>query len=123
MNSFYYSICFLQPKQHSPVVISSNVLLDEQPPDLHSINITSAGRLVWSPHANITLRTKFIYINGRLDIGSEDCPFTGIAKIILTGHTFLCFALCSCLLLFVFFVVCVGGYSITVSACFVLLIL
>jgi hypothetical protein len=75
----------MQPTAHASVQISDHVLLDEQPPELNSINITASGRLVWSPDVNITMKVKYIYISGRLDIGSESCPFTSPARIILTG--------------------------------------
>ena len=67
------------------VTISEPVLLDESPPDLDSINITSTGRLVWSPDVDIDLRVNYIWVAGRLDIGSEDCPYGGETTITLTG--------------------------------------
>ena len=82
---------FVQPSDSgSMVTISEPVLLDESPPDLNSINITSTGRLVWSPDVDIDLRVNYIWVAGRLDIGSEDCPYEGETTITLTGTSLLC---------------------------------
>ena len=67
------------------VVISKPILLDESPLDLFSITIEPSGRLVWSPDVAIDLRVSYIWIDGRLDIGSEDCPYEGETNITLTG--------------------------------------
>ena len=68
------------------MVIEKPVLMDEPSLDLFSINITSTGRLVWSPDVDIDLRVRYIWVNGRLDIGSEDCPYDGKTTITLTGR-------------------------------------
>ncbi|KAM4039272.1 cell migration-inducing and hyaluronan-binding protein isoform 1-T2 [Anomaloglossus baeobatrachus] len=57
---------------------------------VHSINITSGGKLVIKPSNNpIVLRTRYILIeNGaELHIGSEDCPYQGHLTIILYGRS------------------------------------
>ena len=74
----------------SIVIISESILLDESPPDLYSIIITSTGRLVWSPDVVINLRVNYIWVEGRLDIGSEDCPYEGETTITLTGKFPFC---------------------------------
>ena len=67
------------------VVISETMLFDESV-DVFSINITSSGRLIWDPEAeNTELRVSYILVEGRLDIGSEDCPYEGETTITLTG--------------------------------------
>ena len=67
------------------VEISEPMLLDESA-DVFSITITSSGQLVWDPEAGpIELRASYIWVEGRLDIGSEDCPYEEETTITLTG--------------------------------------
>ncbi|XP_046367425.2 cell surface hyaluronidase-like [Haliotis rufescens] len=74
-----------KPERDAKVVISDHILLDESPPELHSITIESRGRLVWSPDGDYNVTTKYILIKGQMDIGSEDCKFPARAHITLTG--------------------------------------
>ena len=67
------------------VEISDDVLLDESPPELTSIEINPGGSLVFSPDGDYTLVVGFIMIHGALHIGSEDCKFAANAKIVLKG--------------------------------------
>ena len=69
------------------VEISDNVLLDESPPELTSIEINAGGSLVFSPDGDYTLVVGFMMLHGALYIGSEDCKFTAKAKIILKGES------------------------------------
>ncbi|XP_046576514.1 LOW QUALITY PROTEIN: cell surface hyaluronidase-like [Haliotis rubra] len=74
-----------KPALNARVVITEHVLLDESPPELHSIIIESRGRLVWSPDGDYNVTTQFILIKGQMDIGSEDCKFPARAHVTLTG--------------------------------------
>ena len=76
---------FVQPEEGDDVIISTPFLLDESPPDLSRIVITNTGRLVWSPDTEINVRVNYILVGGRLDIGSEDCPYEAETTITLTG--------------------------------------
>ncbi|XP_068131329.1 cell migration-inducing and hyaluronan-binding protein [Hyperolius riggenbachi] len=56
---------------------------------VHSIHITSGGKLVIKPSEKaIVIRTRYILIDhgAELHIGSEDCPFQGHLTIILYGR-------------------------------------
>ena len=62
-------------------------MLFDESADVFSINVTSSGRLIWDPEAgDIELRVSYIWVEGRLDIGSEDCPYEGDTTITLTGN-------------------------------------
>ena len=74
------------------MVIYKPILLDEPSVDVFSINITSTGRLVWSPDVEIDLRVSYIWVEGMLDIGSEECPYEGKTTITLTGKPTVLFA-------------------------------
>ena len=53
------------------------------------MRIVAGGRLVFSPLVpEATLTTDFVQIEdgGSLEIGSEECPFSGSAEIVLTGR-------------------------------------
>ena len=54
---------------------------------LGAIVIKDGGQLVFSPNHDVSLTADSIYIQneGRMDIGSEDCPYTRKALITLTG--------------------------------------
>ena len=70
------------------VVLDFPMLLDVATPRLAGLRIVSGGRLVFSPLiAAAALTTDFVRIEegGSLEIGSEDCPFTGRAEVLLTG--------------------------------------
>ncbi|XP_067664214.1 cell surface hyaluronidase-like [Haliotis asinina] len=74
-----------KPGAQSRVFINDAILLDESPPELHSITIETTGRLVWSPDGDYDLTTQYILIKGRFDVGSDDCKFHRKANITLTG--------------------------------------
>ena len=82
---YIYLLSPKKPSSNGQVQISEAILLDEEPPELQSLEITSGGRLVWAPDTDITLRVHYITVDGSLEIGSEDCLFTGPARIYLTG--------------------------------------
>ncbi|XP_069121065.1 cell surface hyaluronidase CEMIP2-like [Argopecten irradians] len=75
------------PEDGDDVVIVTPILLDESPDvDLGSITISAGGRLVFAPDSDLVLRTYYIHIDGgRMDIGSEDCRYSGKARIQLLG--------------------------------------
>ena len=69
--------------------ITAPVLLDIESPRMAGIVIKDGGRLVFSPEvASAKLTTGYVLIsdNGTLEIGSEECKFTGNATITLTGE-------------------------------------
>jgi hypothetical protein len=80
-------LCFKVPVFNDSVTIATAVLLDASPPPLHCITIESGGLLVWSPDVavDIELTVSYIYIEGQMHIGSEDCPYTRNTHITLTG--------------------------------------
>ena len=53
--------------------------------DVRSISIEPTGRLVWDRQRDSVVRTHYIYIQGTMEIGSEDCKFNKNAQIILKG--------------------------------------
>ena len=68
--------------------LSFPLLLDRITPRLAGLNIQAGGRLVFDPRAGqVRLVTQFVRIEagGALEAGSEECPFTGEAEILLTG--------------------------------------
>ncbi|XP_069121969.1 cell surface hyaluronidase-like [Argopecten irradians] len=67
------------------VKIHTPILLDITPPDLKSITISHGGRLVWKPTGNVNLTVGFLLIEGRMDIGSDDCKYGGKTIITITG--------------------------------------
>ena len=76
-----------QPTSEGESVEISDTMLFDESADVFSINITSSGRLIWDPEANKTeLKVSYIWIEGRLDIGSEECPYEGETTITLTGN-------------------------------------
>ena len=78
----------MQPTSEGASVEISDTMLFDESADVFSINITSSGRLIWDPEANNTeLRVSYIWIEGRLDIGSEECPYEGETTITLTGNS------------------------------------
>ena len=78
----------MQPTSEGESVEISDTMLFDESADVFSINITSSGRLIWDPEANNTeLRVSYIWIEGRLDIGSEECPYEGETTITLTGNS------------------------------------
>ena len=77
---------FIQiPGENDNVMINQPVLLDVSPPSLSGIVIETDGRLVWSPGRDFHLKTKYIHIFGKFEVGSEQCRFAQKAKITLTG--------------------------------------
>ena len=77
------------------MVISDDVLLDEDTPSLGSVTVNAGGSLVFSPEGDVTLTTNYLLLHGALHIGSEDCPYTAKARIVLTGESTSCFAFVS----------------------------
>ena len=70
------------------VTLDFPLLLDVETPRLSGVHIVSGGRLVFSPQSPLAkLVTDYVKIGsgGSLDIGSEDCPFSGTAEVLLTG--------------------------------------
>ena len=62
--------------------------MDTETERLNRLVIGNGGRLVFDPAAPLAKLTSgriTIDDGGYLDIGSEDCPFTGNAEILLTG--------------------------------------
>ena len=76
------------PSEGSAITISTPVLLDVSPPSLDTLTIAAGGRLVFDPAAeSLTLTANMVELTGggELWIGSEDCPYTSDAEILLTG--------------------------------------
>ena len=69
------------------ITISESVLLDVNTARMDTITIISGGKLVFDPTADsVKLSANMVEITGgELWIGSEDCPFTGNAELLLTG--------------------------------------
>ncbi|XP_063436803.1 uncharacterized protein LOC134718239 [Mytilus trossulus] len=74
------------PSTNSDVTIQDgmNVKLDVDL-DVNSITIETNGRLVWDSGKNTVIRTRYILIQGTVEIGSEDCKFNAKTEIILKG--------------------------------------
>ena len=77
--------CSLQPVAGDIVDISEAILVDENPPSLHDVNIESGGSLVFDPTVKLAFRAHNIYIYGAMEVGSEACPYTGQLTITITG--------------------------------------
>ena len=70
------------------VEITQPILLNTETERLNRVIIGNGGRLVFDPNATLAKLTSgsiIIEEGGYLDIGSEECPFTGSAEILLTG--------------------------------------
>ncbi|XP_033732108.1 cell surface hyaluronidase-like [Pecten maximus] len=67
------------------VKIHTAILLDITPPALKSLTISHGGRLVWKPTGRVNLTVGFLLIQGRMDIGSDDCKYGGRTIITFTG--------------------------------------
>ncbi|XP_076436577.1 cell surface hyaluronidase-like [Babylonia areolata] len=72
-----------KPTEGDTVVITDDVLLDESPPELRSVEIQESGSLVFSPDGDFTLVVGYMLVYGALHIGSEDCRFQARARIVL----------------------------------------
>ena len=73
----------------SNVTLDFPLLLDRVSPPLAGLVIRSGGSLVFSSAAPLaSLTAGFVYIGegGALVIGSEECPFSGRAELVLTGR-------------------------------------
>ncbi|XP_076070514.1 cell surface hyaluronidase CEMIP2-like isoform X1 [Mytilus galloprovincialis] len=53
--------------------------------DVNSITIETNGRLVWDSGKKTIVKTRYIYVKGTIEIGSEDCKFKAKTEIILKG--------------------------------------
>ena len=69
------------------VTIDKPILLDINTAPMGKITIASGGRLVFDPATSpLRLSANMIELTaGELWIGSEDCPYTGDAEVLLTG--------------------------------------
>ncbi|XP_053374771.1 cell migration-inducing and hyaluronan-binding protein-like [Mercenaria mercenaria] len=74
-----------KPKTGENLDISTQILLDETPAELHNITIKSGGALVFSPEVKLELRARNIFVHGAMEIGSEECPYNQSLTITLTG--------------------------------------
>ncbi|XP_063412729.1 protein DDB_G0287365-like [Mytilus trossulus] len=74
------------PAENDNLTITQPILLDEQPPTLYSIVITSTGKLVWDPNTEVHLKVHWVQVDGELHIGSEDCPFLSNTHITFLGN-------------------------------------
>jgi len=61
-----------------------DVMLDVSPPALNGINLN--GTLTFAQGEDLELTTEWILSRGKLEIGTEDEPFTGNAVITLTDN-------------------------------------
>ncbi|XP_053374255.1 cell surface hyaluronidase-like [Mercenaria mercenaria] len=74
-----------EPMDGENVVISQNILLDKSPASLYNITILAGGSLIFNPEVKMELRARNIFVQGTMEIGSEDCPYNGTLTITLTG--------------------------------------
>ncbi|GFR81226.1 transmembrane protein 2, partial [Elysia marginata] len=76
------------PTDGDVVDIDKCVLLDTDTANLGGITIQPTGSLVFEPGTGnkLKLRTKYIRVEGLLQIGSEQCRYEGKAVIELTGE-------------------------------------
>ncbi|KAL5008059.1 hypothetical protein ScPMuIL_013640 [Solemya velum] len=76
------------PDSETDLVIERKILLNFPEVSVRSITVQNGGHLVWDPDVKTHLRTRYILIRdgGRVDIGSEECPYDGEATITLIGR-------------------------------------
>ncbi|XP_043214062.1 cell migration-inducing and hyaluronan-binding protein-like [Amphibalanus amphitrite] len=70
------------------ITIDRPILLDVSPAAMGTITITAGGRLVFDATSptTLTLSANMVELSGgEFWIGSEDCPYTGDAEVLLTG--------------------------------------
>ncbi|WP_018465837.1 G8 domain-containing protein [Calidithermus timidus] len=72
-----------QPGQEVTIPQGTSVLLDENPPPLRGLTID--GALVFD-RKDLTLQADWVMVHGRLEVGTEDNPFTHKAEIVLTSN-------------------------------------
>ncbi|RIH87346.1 G8 domain protein [Calidithermus terrae] len=72
-----------QPGQEVTIPQGTSVLLDESPPPLRGLTID--GALVFD-RKDLTLQADWVMVHGRLEVGTEDNPFTHKAEIVLTSN-------------------------------------
>ena len=65
--------------------ISKPILMDESPPPLYNLTVTTRGRLVFDSRQAIHVKAANIFVHGAMLIGSEDCLHDNDLKITLTG--------------------------------------
>ena len=88
MRRFEYTFILLQiPQQGQDVVVTKNVVVDTQLPELKTLTIQQGAKLVFNPNVNVQLRVHAIYVDGELHIGSELCPFLGQVGVTFVGKT------------------------------------
>ena len=77
------------PSAGDDVVIPANkrILLDVSPPALRSLTIEAGAALTWGDVDDVTLKSSYILVNGKFEIGSSSCRFQKKATIILAGKT------------------------------------
>lgn len=75
------------PADGADLIITKPILLDTATASLGAVIIKDGGQLVFSPDHNVSLTADSVYIKdqGRMDIGSETCPYTSETVVTLTG--------------------------------------
>jgi len=76
------------PGKDAVLELNKPVLLDTETARLKSVTLKKGGKLIFDPKvakAKITANFIFADEGGEFWIGSEDCPFTGQAEVLLTG--------------------------------------
>ncbi|KAK3583750.1 hypothetical protein CHS0354_022782 [Potamilus streckersoni] len=74
-----------KPTVGANVTVDTGILLDESSLNLTGINVTSSGKLVFSPNIDINLTINFLEISGEVIIGSESCLHQGNVHVTLAG--------------------------------------
>lgn len=60
-------------------------MVDEATPGFWNVTIASGAALTFDPEVEMEFRAANIFVDGRLEIGSETCPYIGKLIITLTG--------------------------------------
>ncbi|XP_052812651.1 cell surface hyaluronidase-like [Mya arenaria] len=74
-----------RPIDGENLVIVDNVIIDSSTPDFHNVTILSTGSLTFDPEVDLKFRAANIMVDGRFEIGNDDCPYKGKLEITLTG--------------------------------------
>jgi len=67
------------------VVISVPTIVDEATLGFYNVTIEAGAALTFDPTQELEFRAANILVSGRLEIGSETCPYKGRLTITLTG--------------------------------------
>jgi len=70
-------------------IVLENILIDGPTPSFHDVTINAGASLTFDPSIDLTFRAANIYVDGSLEIGSEDCPYLGRLEITLTGKKYI----------------------------------